>query len=155
MSAQKTKFSPGDMIGISQWFTINQEMITGFGVSTLDPDPVHMDPQWAAENSPYGETISFGFLTVSLLSRLLYSATHHEPTKDMDMDAGFMNYGFDRLRLMSPVPVDSKVRGVFKVKDAQTTDTGHERLVIDAAIEIEGSDKPALVGDWVLIYVTH
>ena len=150
-------FKPGQQLGASRWRTVDQEMITGFGVSTRDPDPMHMDPDWAATESPYGRTIAFGFLTMSLLSRFLYDALGQEPDRENSAMAALaghvMNYGFDRLRLVSPVPVDARLRGVFGIKSCETDEKGNQRVVIDVVVEIEGEERPALVADWVVIHV--
>ena len=150
-------FTPGQDLGASRWHTVDQEMITGFGVSTRDPDPMHMDPDWAATESPYGKIIAFGFLTISLLSRFLYDALGQEPSREDAAAAAHgghvMNYGFNRLRLVSPVPVGARIRGVFRTKACDADEKGNERVVIEAVVEIEGEDRPALVADWVVIYV--
>ena len=65
-------FEPGDVVGVSSWVHIDQAMISGFGKVTLDPDPMHIDPDWATKNAPYGGTIAFGFLTMSLLTHMMH-----------------------------------------------------------------------------------
>ena len=66
--------TPGAEVGVSPWLTVSQTMIDTFGHATLDPDPMHVDPDWAAANSPYRGTIAFGFLTISLLTHLLHGS---------------------------------------------------------------------------------
>ena len=73
---------PGDIAGTSKWVTVDQAMINGFGTITLDPDPMHVDPIWARENGPFGGSIAFGFLTVSLLTHLLHDALGSSPDRD-------------------------------------------------------------------------
>lgn len=146
-------FEAGELIGISPWLSVDQEMITGFGVATRDPDPMHMDPSWSAKESPYQETIAFGFLTMSLLTRMLYDATGFDPERVELGESHVMNYGFDRLRLVAPVPVDSRIRGVFRTKSSEVDEKGQERVVVDVVVEIEGNDKPAMVAEWVVIHV--
>src|SRR3569833_976367 len=98
---------------VSEWVVIDQNMISQFGALTLDPDPMHMDPEWAKANGPYGGTISYGFLTMSLLSHLV----HLVRGADVGPRTGhYLNYGFDRLRLVSPVRVGSRIRGRFLPK---------------------------------------
>lgn len=153
MSVGSSIFIPGQEIGSSPWLTVDQDMISSFGATTRDPDPVHTDPEWAAAGSPYGKTIAFGFLTISLLTRLLYGALGVEPERDAPADGHVMNYGFDRLRLVSPVPVDARIRGVFKTKSSEVDAKGLQRVVIETTVEIEGDERPALVAEWVVIYV--
>ena len=150
-------FQPGQPLGCSQWHTVDQQMISGFGVSTKDPDPMHMDPAWAERKSPFAATTAFGFLTMSLLSRFLYDTLGVEPDRE-DAELArqtwhVMNYGFDQLRLVSPVVVGSRIRGVFTTKSCEEDDKGRMRATISAVVEIENEERPALIADWVLIYV--
>ncbi|MEM9809795.1 MAG: MaoC family dehydratase [Pseudomonadota bacterium] len=157
MSQNQSPFSPGQSLGTSPWLTVDQEMISGFGASTRDPDPMHVNPEWAQQYSPFGKTIAFGFLTMSLLTRFLYDVMGVEPDNEVDREAlgsaHVMNYGFDRLRLVSPVPVGAKMRAVFSTKTCDVDEKGNERVVIDTVVEIEGEAKPALVADWVVVHV--
>ena len=90
----------GQPIGTSRWIDVPQQRITDFGHITEDPDLMHIDPAWAAEHSPYGKTIAFGFLTVSLLTRMANDVIQRPGD-----EVSTLNYGFDRLRLLSPVMV--------------------------------------------------
>lgn len=146
-------FQQGKSIGVSDWMVVDQDMITQFGKATRDDDPMHMDRQWAQTHSPYGDTIAFGFLSISLLTCLLYSALNKYPSREPDAGGSYHNYGFDRLRLITPVPVGARVRGRFSVLSTQRDDKGRERVVLAAQIEIEGVDKPALVAEWLTIWV--
>lgn len=153
MAGSKQTFVVGERLGVSPWLEVTQEMITGFGASTLDPDPMHIDPEWAEKNSPYGKTIAFGFQTMAMLSRLLYEAQSFNPERAELGESHIMNYGFDRLRLVSPVLVGSRIRGVFEIKATEADNKGNEKVVITVTVEIEGEERPALVGDWVVIHV--
>jgi acyl dehydratase len=135
----------------SGWIPVTQAMIDGFAEATLDPDPMHIDPDWAAKG-PYGTTISFGFLTMSLLTKLMHLALDNEPVSDLK-SGHYLNYGFNRLRLVSPVPVDSEVRGVFRIKERNPDDKGREIAVFDCQIEIKGQSRPALVAEWLSVWV--
>lgn len=79
---------------------------------------MHVDPDWAATR-PFGQTIAFGFLTMSLLSHLLNQATGIDSSRHNSSAGYYLNYGFDRLRLVTPVPVGSRIRGRFKVADVR------------------------------------
>jgi acyl dehydratase len=146
----------GTTIGTSSWVPITQELIDGFARYTLDPDPFHIDPHWAKANSPYGVTIAFGFLTMSLLTHLMHSAQGdraRDTAADPAIHGHYLNYGFNRLRLISPVRVDSKVRGHFTVKDSQVDDKGRHIVTFDCLIEIEGEQRPALIAEWLAVWV--
>lgn len=132
---------------VSEWLVLDQERITTFGHNTLDPDPLHIDPEYAREHGPYGKTISFGFLTVSLL-------THFFRQSSKGSLAGYaLNYGFDRMRLPQVVTVGSRVRGVFKYLGAEDRGDGKTLMRYDARVEIEGEEKPALVAEWLTMWV--
>jgi acyl dehydratase len=139
-----------------RWVTITQDLIDGFGKYTLDPDPFHIDPEWSKAHSPYGGTIAFGFMTMSLLTHLLHIA-QGDQARDTAADPSkfghYLNYGFNRLRLVSPVPVNSRIRGRFVVKDVITDEKGRQILSFDAIIEIENAQRPALVAEWLAVWV--
>lgn len=142
--------------GVSDWLTVPQDMITAFGVNTLDLDPMHIDPEWAQRHSPFGGTIAFGFLTMSLLTHLLNDAmtrTSEQARETSRIHGHYLNYGFDRLRLVSPVPVDAKLRGRFVQEEARVDDRGRQIICFDSRIEIEGVDRPALVAKWLAIWI--
>jgi acyl dehydratase len=140
-------------VGLSDWVVVDQSMVDGFAAATRDPDPMHIDPVWAAANGPYGGTIAFGFLTIALLTHLLHLAVGTAPSRDATGEGHYLNYGFDRLRLVAPVPVGARIRGRF-VKQAQHEDEkGRWLTTFGCTIEIEGSDRPALVADWLSIWV--
>lgn len=140
-------------LGPSHWITITQDMIDQFGLLTRDPDPMHVDPTWAEQNGPYGGSIAFGFLTLSLLTHLLHDAVGSTPQAEQRAPGHFLNYGFDRLRFVSPVPVGARIRGVFRVSDRAIDARGRWLTTFDCKIEIEGQERPALVADWLSIWV--
>jgi acyl dehydratase len=145
--------NPGDHIGPSPWLEVSQAMIDGFAQVTLDPDPMHIDPAWAKKNGPFGGTIAFGFLTISLLTHLLHQALGTHPSRESNGHGYYLNYGFDRLRLVSPVPAGARVRGVFNVADRRRDERGRWVTVFDSTIEIENSERPALVAQWLSVWV--
>ncbi|MEZ5983588.1 MAG: MaoC/PaaZ C-terminal domain-containing protein [Parvularculaceae bacterium] len=79
----------GAELGVSDWVTITQEMITSFGASTLDADPMHDDPAWAKEKSPFGKTIAYGFQTIGLLTHLMRTALN-EPYATEPSELGYV-----------------------------------------------------------------
>ncbi len=136
----------GQEIGISRWIDVTQQRITEFGHVTEDPDRMHIDPKWAAVHSPFGKTFAFGFLTVSLLTRMINDIVAR-PADEVST----LNYGFDRLRMLSPVLVDSRIRGHLVLKALSLRSPTQFRAVYAVTVEIDGSTKPALVADWLSV----
>ena len=132
----------GQEIGASRWFTIDQARIDAFAETTEDRQFIHIDPE-AAKATPFGGTIAHGFLTLSLASAMSYDAVR--PLEGVVMG---VNYGFDKLRFLAPVPAGSKVRGRFKLLSADDKGGGRWLLKHELTIEIEGGDKPALIAEW-------
>lgn len=145
-------FVPGQDIGVSDWLVVDQPMIWAFAAATLDPDPMHIDPAWAAANSPYGRTLAFGFLTMSLLTHLLHDASRSSWSDDPATQGHYLNYGFDRLRLVAPVLEGSRVRGRFRTLEHRIDAEGRHRIKVAAEVEIEGETRPALVGEWLGVW---
>ena len=133
----------GQIVGTSRWFTITQGRIDAFADATEDHQYIHTDPARAAQG-PFGTTIAHGFLTLSMLSAMLYDGGPEIAGEVMSV-----NYGFDKIRFLSPVPAGARVRAVFTLSGV--TDRGPDALdtAFGVRIEIEGQDKPALVADWI------
>ncbi|MFW2852654.1 MaoC family dehydratase [Sphingomonas sp. TX0543] len=145
---------PGLAVGselTSDWVKIDQELIDLFSRATLDNDPMHVDPEFAAKG-PYKGTVAFGFMTMSLMTHFMHTATDNEGTEDFDKGY-FLNYGFDRMRLVSPVRVNSRVRGKFTLTSREPDEKGRFTQKYDCLVEIEGEDRPALAGTWLSVYV--
>lgn len=133
----------GTEIGVSDWIEVDQAMIDAFGNITQDTQWIHMDPGRAAAESPFGGAIAHGFLTLSLASKFVYDC--FAPPEGQAMG---INYGFNKLRFLAPVPAGARVRGRFVLKSIeQRSDTALLRES-SLSIEIEGQDTPALVADW-------
>ncbi|GEL26432.1 MaoC family dehydratase [Pseudonocardia sulfidoxydans NBRC 16205] len=130
----------GETIGESEWFTVDQSRIDGFADATDDHQWIHVDVDKAADG-PFGTTIAHGFLTLSLLPSLLKDVYSIEGTK-----MG-INYGLNRVRFTSPVPVGSKVRGVVELADVSDV-AGGVQITTKVTVEIEGAERPALVAEW-------
>lgn len=131
---------------------IDQECITAFGVLTDDVEPLHTDPDWCRDHSPVGTTIAYGFLTLSLLTKLLREATSAAFVATKARGAHPLNYGFDRVRFVSPVPVNARIRGHFTLAERKTRPDG-EMMRFSVVVEIEGSDRPALTAEWWSMWV--
>jgi acyl dehydratase len=133
----------GSEIGVSAWRTIDQPAIDAFGRLTGDQHFIHVDPVRAAKVLPSGGTIAHGFFTLSLLSNMAYQVC---PTIE---GVRFpLNYGFNRLRFVAPVPVGSRVRGRFVLKSVDVIDAAQRQIIYEASVEIDGALKPALVAEW-------
>ena len=144
----------GQPIGTSPWLTIDQAMIDRFAAATLDPDPMHVDPEWCRAQSPFSTTIAFGFLTTSLLTYFSHQALGWINTTGAD-DGGYaLNYGFDRLRLIAPVPVNSRIRAHFTLLVWDEVRPGEIRCKYGVTVEIEGSERPALAAEWLGLWVS-
>lgn len=144
---------PGSLIGVSDWMTITQAMIDRFAEATLDDDPMHIDAEWARAETPYGGTIAFGFLTMSLLTHMLHVVQPRDRRSQVATAGYYLNYGFNRLRLISPVPTGSAVRGRFELVDRRRDERGRAQLTIGVTVEIKGAEKPALAAEWLSVWV--
>ncbi|MFK4823680.1 MaoC family dehydratase [Paenochrobactrum sp. BZR 588] len=137
----------GTEIGCSEWRVVTQEMINQFADATDDHQFIHVDPVKAAE-TPFGGTIAHGFLTLSLLSTLAYEALPMIEGATMGI-----NYGFDKVRFMTPVKSGARVRARFKLVDADIRPSGRVVNHYEVTLEVEGSIKPALTATWLTIAV--
>lgn len=132
----------GQEVGVSKWFEVTQARIDAFADCTEDRQFIHVDPE-AAKATPFGGTIAHGFLTLSLASAMSYDAV--SPLDGVVMG---VNYGFDKLRFLAPVPAGSRVRGRFKLLSAEDRGGGRWLLKHELTVEIDGGDKPALIAEW-------
>jgi acyl dehydratase len=127
------------------WFAIDQQRIQAFADATEDWQWIHLDAGRAA-SGPFGATIAHGYLTLSLLPRLTAGLL------SVDGTAMVVNYGLDKVRFLQPVTVDSRVRAVTEVASAEPSPQGY-RVGLRTTIELEGSERPALVADTVALFV--
>jgi acyl dehydratase len=134
----------GTSLGLSDWLTIDQAMIDRFADATGDRQFIHVDPARAAL-TPLGGTVAHGFLTLSLLPRLVEMADLPAPD---GLKMG-LNYGSDRLRFLAPVRSGSRIRGRFASVSFVEVRPATYRQTIEATVEIEGGDKPALIAEWI------
>jgi acyl dehydratase len=135
----------GQEVGVSDWTMLDQDKIDAFAELTFDPYFIHTDPERARRETPFGSTIAHGFLTLSMLSAMAYDAL-----PDIEGRTMGMNYGFDKIRFISPVPAGAKIRGRFTISDV-TRKSGQAVVRYAVEIEIEGKDKPALAAEWLTI----
>lgn len=133
----------GTEIGTSNWITVDQAKIDAFADVTHDDQWIHIDPARAAAETPFGGAIAHGFLTLSLASRFAYDVLKPMPGTVMGI-----NYGFNKLRFLSPVVAGSRVRGRFVLKAVDQKSPTTLLRTVELTIEIEGQDKPALIAEW-------
>ncbi|AXV16203.1 Nodulation protein N [Neorhizobium sp. SOG26] len=136
----------GTVVGISDWITVPQSMINMFADTTLDHQFIHVDEERARTESPFGGTIAHGFLTLSLLSAMNFDCVPKIREQTMGL-----NYGFDRIRFMSPVRPGARIRGHFKLADTRFRGAGMLMTTYDVSVEIENEKKPAMTATWITI----
>ena len=137
----------GQALPPSRWFTIDQARIDAHAETHEDWQFIHVDPD-AARETAFGGTIAHGFLTLSMLSAMAYDAGLEIAGAKLGL-----NYGFNRLRFLAPVPAGARVRAVFTPKALEPRRPGEVMLTSDVVIEIEGQEKPAVVAEWLNLYV--
>ncbi|MCW3805935.1 MaoC family dehydratase [Plebeiibacterium marinum] len=135
----------GQELGKSEYHTITQEQINLFAEATIDHQWIHTDPERAKAESPFGDTIAHGYLTISLLPHLWSQIVDVQNLKLQ------VNYGIESLKFNKPVKVNSKVRLVAKVNEAKNL-RGTVKAVIGVVLEIDGERKPAYEADVVFLY---
>jgi acyl dehydratase len=140
-SLRELESKVGQEVGVSPWVEITQERIDTFARAIEDFQWIHVDAE-RAKASPFGSTIAHGFLTLSLLSHL------SEITFGFSDRRMGINYGLNRVRFTSPVPVDSRVRARFTVQKFEKIEGNGVQVTWSVVVEREGADKPALVAEW-------
>lgn len=138
-----------DTVSTSDWFTVTQDQIDQFADCTLDHQFIHVDPVRAAETQ-FGSTIAHGFLSLSLLPHLAQSF-------GTMIEGAYMgiNYGFEKIRFISPVKVNSRIRAVATLRSVKEKRPGYFQFLTEIKVEIEGSDKPALLADWLTMQMVR
>lgn len=138
----------GKEIGVSSWHLIDQPRIDTYADVTDDHQFIHVDPERAKTETAFGTTIAHGFLTMSMMSVMSYEVMPAIAGTTMGV-----NYGFDKLRFISPVRSGKRVRGRFVLAEAKLRKPNELQSRTNVTVEIEGEDKPALVAEWLrLIY---
>lgn len=132
----------GSDFGTSAWITVTQAQINAFADVTDDHYFLHLDPVRAAA-TPLKTTIAHGMLTLSLLPSMGYQVCPFVEGARYPL-----NYGFNRVRFVAPVPVGSRVRGRFVLRQAEVIRSEQRQLLYDASVEREGADGPVLVAEW-------
>jgi acyl dehydratase len=138
--------------GTGEWLQVDQDRINQFADVTEDHQFIHVDPEACKELSPWGVPIAHGFLTLSLLVKL--STTIPMPPERLDGIVLGVNYGFDKVRFISPVKVGSRIRAKSVLSSVDLKDPNTIQYTRTMTVEIEGEEKPALVAEWIsrLVY---
>ncbi len=142
LTADQIKARVGTTLGSSSWITVDQKMIDGFAEVTNDHQFIHVDPERAKKETPFGGTIAHGYLTLSLLAGMGYEALPALANRAMGI-----NYGLDKVRFLSPVRAGSRVRGVFKLADVTQRSDKELLFKYSVTVEIEGEERPALIAE--------
>lgn len=145
---QALKEFVGGEIGVTEWFPVTQERIEQFAEATEDRQWIHLDRARARKESPYGDTIAHGFLTLSLLSHLMKEAIQVQGGVRLAV-----NYGLNRVRFPAAVRADSRIRariGLLELKELSDA----VEATYSVNIENEGSAKPVCVAEWIVRYYT-
>jgi acyl dehydratase len=151
--ADVKKVPPGElaaMVGrsfVSRWLAVDQERIDAFAKVTEDEQFIHVDPERAGATA-FGGTVAHGFLTLSLLSAMAYSALPR-----IEGAVHGVNYGFDKVRFIHPVRSGSRVRGHFTLQAVTPRSAREWQLRYEVSVEIEGAQKPALAAVWLTMQV--
>ena len=132
----------GQEVGVSDWCVIDQDMIDRFADLTDDHQWIHVD-RTAAATSPFGGTIAHGFLVLSMLAKLATAADIRLAGTKMGV-----NYGFEKVRMTSPVRAGSRIRGRFVLRDVTERGAGQWLVTMTATVEVEGQAKPAIIAEW-------
>jgi acyl dehydratase len=135
----------GSKVGESDWILIDQARINDFADVTEDHQYIHVDPDKARETE-FGGTIAHGFLTLSLLSRMV--ETGLRPIEGMTAN---VNYGFDKIRMLSPVPTGARVRGSFTLNNVTRRSDTQILCTYHVDVEVESQNRPALAADWLIL----
>ncbi len=135
----------GELLGTSEWLTINQDVINHFADSTFDHQWIHVDTERAKSDSPYQTTIAHGYLTLSLIPHFLDEIIEVENLRQL------VNYSVDKMIFHSVVPVNSQLRMKATLKSAK--DLGNIcKASIQCSFEVEGKEEPVLEGTIVFLY---
>lgn len=131
----------GENFGTSDWQVVTQDMINQFATLTGDDQWIHVDTE-KAKLSPFGTTVAHGFMILSFAPKLVTQLVDFQGVK-----MG-LNYGFEKVRFVSPVPVNSEVRMTGSLKSVER-EVGRVKITMNIVFELKGSDKPACVAEWV------
>ncbi|WP_048647547.1 MaoC family dehydratase [Nitratireductor soli] len=146
ISVERAQELVGQEVGLSGWRVVSQEMIDQFAAATDDHQFIHTDPERAARETPFGGTIAHGFLSLSLLSTMVFEAVPLLESAGMGV-----NFGFERIRFLAPVRSGARIRARFVLANLNVRPSGIVEINYDVTVEIENSMKPALTAQWLTL----
>lgn len=138
----------GSEIGVSDWLLIDQPLIDAFAAVTQDDQFIHTDPG-RARTTVFGGTIAHGYLVLSLLSAMACSGL-----PGLEMAQIGINYGFNKVRFLTPVCSGSRVRARFTLSALSERGQGRWLMTLGVVVEMDGADRPALIADWLTLVLT-
>lgn len=138
----------GEELGVTDWTALDQARIQAFADCTGDQQWIHTDVERARKEGPFGGPVAHGLLTLSLLPRWLFAL----PAAPADAGA-ILNYGFDKVRFLTPVKSGARVRAKVKLIAATPKDKGRVLLTQEYTVEIENEAKPALIAELLVMLV--
>jgi acyl dehydratase len=145
-SLQSLKDYVGQEIATTDWLRVTQDRIQQFAEATGDRQWIHVDPERARRESPYGATIAHGFLTLSLMSQFMREAIQLPGNVRQTI-----NYGLNRVRFPAPVRAGEKIRARVRLQSCRELPDSVV-AIFDITIETEGAEKPSCVAEWILRY---
>jgi acyl dehydratase len=136
----------GEVSGPGEWFTVDQDVIDRFAEATLDFAAIHVDPV-AAARGPFGETIAHGLLTLSMVPHLTLPIM--DTPERRGVISGGANYGFNKIRFVSPVRVGRRIRSTVTLTGVELKGDQIE-IAREVVVEVEGEERPALIAEWLI-----
>jgi acyl dehydratase len=137
---------------VTKWYQVSQEAINKFADLTKDHQYIHINPE-KAEQSIYGKTVAHGFFVLSMLGFFTLQDGERDLMQFYITDAkAIVNYGFDKIRFISPVPVGSFIRDVSYISKVELVEKGM-KFISHHTIEIKGQEKPAVVAEWINLLI--
>ena len=136
----------GTEVAVSGWTEVTQDLVDRFANATGDRQWIHVDRERAARESPFGSTIAHGFLTLSLVTTLLHDALTIGGIRMA------LNYGLNRVRFITPLPVGSRIRGRFTPAALSEASDGGVQVAWTVTIERQDAEKPCCVVEWLVRY---
>jgi len=148
LTMSNLRYRVGSELGVSDWMVVDQERINEFAECTGDRQWIHVEVERAKRESPFGGPVAHGYLTLSLIGPLSLDVG----VVPADAAAGF-NYGLDKVRFLAPVPAGGRVRLRVVLENVEEKRDGQLLVKTKNTIEIENSDKPALIADALALLV--
>jgi acyl dehydratase len=139
----------GKEVGRSDWIRIDQAMIDAFAALTGDDQFIHIDPERAAM-TPFGTTIAHGFLTLAIIGGL-----GPKIVPPIEGAREGLNFGLEHVRFVTPVPSGARIRALFTLNGIEERAPGQIAKRLGVVVELENSEKPALVAEWLTVSLIH